>query len=425
MGVPKSGRPTAFGMCMETNSGYVPTTLISGTTYGIGIAVNNPHRFSKIDASRGFSLRPTVTARQKEIDGDFDLHRTILESKTYDGEFTFISDPENLYYPFLGMFGLDVQSALDTSQSPNAYSHLFQTNKARGYQPTYSVEENFGDHIYGRLSTGCVVQRLGLTFNTGGIMATMAMYASRQIPNNYNNASLVPTDYDFGSAPGPYPIVMGGPGDSSKQLVSTASPTYIDVPEQQDGNGPLVWADAVNGSVSGYSNAFMLIDGVAQNIDLLPGMTINIERVISRRQIAGAGYDVSTFIAHEWMISGRMDLLFLDNGLPKVIMKKGTIGFNIKFVGPAILGGSNAYSFEIYLPNLNFTEGGLEIPDNEMLVGGNYVSRQDPSLGHTGQFTLVNSVSNASLAGKAGSTGSQAQAGIGLGGWNQALTGNI
>lgn len=412
MGVPKSGRATAVGMTIETVFGQAPITLATGSNYNIGIAGTNPERFWKINASKGFTLKPTIKPQDKEIDGDFDVHRILLLDKMYDGDFAFLVDPENLYYPLLALLGVDAQTTLhaaDTSHSPAAFAHAFQPNKNRGYVPSLTIEEIFGDHVYGRVETGCVVQKIDFTFGED-ITATMSLYAAHQVPNNYPLAG-VRTNFDYGSAMNTIPPQLGG--DGTKTWNATPTPTYVDVSEPTDGNGPLVFAAITFGSQGGqFASNFLTVDGTGIPVDIVRGNTLSIQRVISRVPVAGTDYDVATFIAHEWTVSGKMDLLFLDNTIPLAVMRKATCGLNFKVVGPPIGTSGYNYQFEVYIPNFNFLEGNLEIPASEMMTGGNFYAKQDPIAGYSVLLTLQNTVTNASLAGTAGSSPG------GLGGWN-------
>jgi hypothetical protein len=399
-------------MCIESVFGAVPVTLQSGSNYNVGIASTNPHRFWKVMPSKGFTPKPTIKPQDKEIDGDFDVHRILLLDRMYDGEFTWLADTESLYYALLGLFGVDGQTtaqAADSTHAPAAYRHAFQANKNRGYAPSFTVEELFGDHVYGRLTSGCVVQKLALTFGED-VTATVALYGAHQTPNNYplNGAR---TDFDYGNTANVYPTQMGGNGTNT--ITGTASPTYVDVAEPQDGNGPLVFAAITYGSQGGaFASNFLTIDGTGYAADLVRGGTLEMTRAISRVPVAGQDYDVATFVAHEWTISGKLDLLFLDNALPKAALARKTVGVNFKVVGPSIGTSGKTYDLEVYLPNINFLESGPEIPATELMVGGNYYAKQDPAAGYSALITVTNTVTNVSLAGTAGSNPG------GLGGWS-------
>ncbi len=414
MGVPKSGRATAVGMAIETTFGTPPTTLISGSNYSIGIASTNPERFFKVLPSKGFPVKPTIKAQDKELAGDFDRHRIVITDRGYLGELTWLADPENLYYALLGVFGVDAQTlvqAATSTQTPAIYSHAFQTNKNRGYMPSFTVEEVFGDHVYGRLTSGVVVQKVSITFGDV-VTATMSLTGGHQVPNNYPNASLVNTDYDYGSATNVIPGQMGGNGTNTWQ--ATSSPTFCDVAEPTDGDGPLVFANMTYGTQSGYSSSFIHVDGSAYTVDILRGMTLNLSRTISAVPVGGGGLDVYTYIAHEWMIDGKVDLLFLDNLFSRAVLAKKTVSMDFLINGPLAGTSGKNWSMEVFLPNLNFSDGGLEIPASEMLSGGNFSAKQDPTLGYAALVTMVNTYTNASLAGTAGSSPG------GLGGWNIA-----
>lgn len=415
MPVPVSGRATAVGMTIESAFGQAPLTLASGSNYNVGIAGSNPERFFKLNPCRGFPVKPEMQVGQSEIDGDFDIHRIFMTARSYQGEFAWPADPENLYYPFLGIFGVDAQTGLDTSQSPNSYGHAFQPNKKRGYQPSFTIEEVFGGRSYGRITTGCVVQKLELTFGRT-VTAQKMVLGAHQAPNNYLNASSARTNYDYGSAQNIIPSQLAGAtlGNGTNTWTVTPSPTYIDVAEPQDYNGPLIFAQMGYGSQGGaFAGALLTVDGAAYGIQLLEGFTISIERKIEALLTALTDYDMATFVGDEWIISGKMNLLFTDNTIPLAVLRRATCGLNLKITGPAINAVSN-YALEAYIPNFNFQEGGVEIPDTHMIVGGTWTAKQDPAQGYSGLFTLTNTVTNAGFGGGGGSQGSAG----GLGGFS-------
>src|SRR5579863_9611889 len=118
------------------------------------------------------------------------------------------------------------------------------------HAPSFSVEEDLGDHTTGRLSAGVVVSRLDLEF--GDILtAKSTLYAHRQIPNSYPNAAGVKTQYGFGSAPSLLPSQMGG--DGMKLIQATAAPVYVDVATGMNGDGPLPFGSMANGTQTGFT----------------------------------------------------------------------------------------------------------------------------------------------------------------------------
>jgi hypothetical protein len=405
----QSGRGSAYGMCIETAFRGVPLTGVANPRT-IGIAATNPHRFMILDPSKGFPVTPTIDVAENEIDGDYEIHRTILQAKSYMGEFAWKVDPENSYYPFLGVFGIDTQTvaqAADTTHSPTVYRHDFKPNGRRGYQPSFVSEEVFGDGTKGRLTSGCIVQKIQITFGKT-VTATMSQYGHRQIPNNYLNPAGVRTDYDFGSTAGLLPNQMGG--DGVKTVLATAAPVYVDVAEVADGNGPLVFAGMGFGSQ--LTTSFITVDGVPINMDLLEGQTLDIERNIQQFQTGGSEYDVGALTANAWKISGKMDILFKDNVIPLAVLKKAKVALNFKLSGSLIGTSGLPYALEVYCPNLNFLQGGVELPATAMMTGGNFQAKKDSVAGYSCMVSLWNTVDNTVLAGQASTTPG------GLGGWN-------
>ena len=78
-------------------------------------------------------------------------------------------------------------------------------------------------------------------------------------------------------------------GDGSIQLVSTASPTYVDVAALAAGNGPLTWASLNYGNASGFAAAYMLVKGQPVTLELLAGSTLSMSRKVDARQAGGSG----------------------------------------------------------------------------------------------------------------------------------------
>jgi hypothetical protein len=416
-------------MCIESAWRSAPVTLVSGPNYSVGIASTNPHRFMLLDASTGFPLKPVIDAAKKEIDGDFEVRRTILQAKQYDGGFTWKVDPENSYYMLLGMLGKDVQTQLafvGSAASNNVFKHVLQPNSTRGYQPSFTIEEIFGDQTIGRLTTGCVVQKLVFTFGPT-VTCQASIYGYRQIPNSYPNSAGARTDYNYTNAYAVMPSQIGG--DGTKQLKATlnTAATYVDVAEPTvggsgTGNGPMTFASAINGTLGGaYATNFLTVDGTGVAIEILPGSTISMERVIDRFQVAGSDFDMGATAAHEWDVTGKLDMLFIDNTIPLAVMRRSNLGLNFKLNGPQI--GTTAYNYgvEFYVPRFNLLDGGVEIPSAAIMTGGNFQAKKDLSgitavsaVNTAVQVILTNTTDNTSLAGTAGTTGAAG----GLGGWN-------
>jgi hypothetical protein len=409
----QSGRPTAVGMALESAWRTVP--FVAGANLqSIGVTGTNPLRFWILNPSKGFPVKPQIEVGEDEIDGDFEIHRTILTGKDYNGDFIWKADPENLYYALLGMFGLDLQTeaqAADTTHSPAVYRHDFRPNGRRGYQPSFTIEEIFGDGTYGRLTSGCIVQKLVFTFGKV-VQVQMSVYGYRQIPNNYPDANGVRTDYDFGSAPTVLPGQMGG--DGSVTIQRTANPTYVDVAETLDGNGPLAFAGMTYGSAAGFANTFLQVDGAPVALDILEGTTITIERNIQKFQTGGSDFDMGATVGNAWKISGKLDVLYRNNILPLSVLKKAAVGLNFRIHGVSIGTSGQKYGLEVFLPKVNFLEGGVEIPATAMMTGGNFIARKDPFLGYSAQLSLWNTVDNSLLGGTAATNPG------GLGGWNNS-----
>lgn len=406
MGVPQSGRSSAVGLAIESVYGNAPITVVSGSNYNIGILSTNPLRFFIVEPGGGFPVKPTKVIGDAEIDGDFEVHRTTLTEKLYDGKDTFKLDPENAYYPLLGMLGRDVETTL----AAGAYQHVMY-HSFPGYQPSFTMEEQFGDATSGRLSSGICVAALNIN-HAAILTGDMTLYAKRQIPNTYPAAANVDTAYDFTNQYGLLPSQLGG--DHTKMVKLTPVPSYVDVAEGNCGNGPLVFANAVNGSASGFSNTFITINDVAYPAKITPGWTIDFARGIERFMTGGSGYDADTPVASGFKASGKMEVLFTENTFPANTLANCKFGINMKFIGPQIGSTGFYYSYEIYCPRVKFLDSNVARDDKAIFTGGAFQCEKDASLGYSARVTLVNSFTHASLAGQHSSYIG------GLGGWTAA-----
>jgi hypothetical protein len=259
-------------------------------------------------------------------------------------------------------------------------------------------------------------------------MCTATVYGYRPIPNNYPNSAGTYADYDYTSSYAVLPAQMGGNG--TIQVARTASPGYVDVAEAtvsatNTGDGPLTYKSMINGTAGGaYASNFLTIDGTGiGGAEILPGSTLSIERVIERFQVGGSGRDMGATAAHEWDVTGKIDLLFVDNTWVKAVQRKSNVGLNFKFAGPAIGTTGLNYGMEFYIPRMNLLDGGVEIPATAMLTGGTFQGKKDlagisgvSALNASVQIILTNTTDNSTFGGTAGSTGAAG----GLGGWNNS-----
>ena len=364
----------------------------------------NPHRFFIVEPGAGVLAKPMLNKPFNELDGGFELKRTILEQKQYEGTFKFFADGENLQYLLMGMFGRDIQTQL----TAGANQHQFSLNSL-GYAPSFSVEEIFGDATYGRLSTGCLVEKLTLDFaNT--LTAEAQVCAFRQIPNSYpQHASLSPADFTFGAAASVYPDCIGGNGTNT--LVRTSQPAYIDVAQGNNGQGPFVFGSAAAGSQSGFSGGFVTIDGASYAAELQPGLQIMLERKLDRQLVMGSGYDQGVVSGQELQVTGKLPVVFTDASIPLAGLRHSDVGLNFKLVGGQIGSTGEMYSLEIYLPRVKLENVGLQANDNLLVVNATFTARADPALGCSALLTLVNSFDSTgvdSLAPGAGGLGGMA-----------------
>lgn len=400
-GNPQSGRSSVVGFAIESAFGSVPLTSLGGNVYSVGIAGTNPNRFFAVDPGGGYDTDPTKDVGTDEQDGDFENHRITLTGKQYPGDDTFKIDPENLYYPLLGLLGRDVETTL----GGGAYRHVFTHQK---YMPSFTQEEQFGDATNGRLSAAVVMDAINIT-HSAILMAKINYHAHRQIPNRYPGPGGTDVDYDFTNVAGLLPSQLGG--DHTKTTKLTVVPGYVDVAEGNCGNGPLVFANARTGTAAGFSNAYITLNDVGYDAKILPGWTLDIMRNIESHMIAGSGFDPAAPVANEFMASGKMDVLFIDNTIPQATLSNCKFGINMAFQGPQIGSSGFYYLYEVYLPRVKFLKANMRRVGKSMMTGGTFQTEKDAALGYSCKITLQNSFTHASLA------GTQPQLGGGLGGW--------
>lgn len=407
----QSGRASAVGLCIESVFRQVPHTGAA-----IGVAAANPHRFFVAEPGGGFPVTPIKNIGRDEITGDREIHRVILTGKDYKGKDSLKVDPENMYSFLLGVFGRDVQTLAaggGTTGNTAAYLHQFTPGK---HLPSFTIEEIFGDGTSGRLSSGVQIQKVSLTFGDV-ITAAADYYGYRQIPNTYPDNNNTLTDYDFGATAGLLPYQMGG--DGTITIARTAAPNYVDVPEGLDMNGPLTFADMTFGTVAGFApttapafaGSFMTVDGVAYAISPLKGWTLDFDNAIQQFMVGGGGYDPSACVANMFEASGKIDILFTDNLIPKAALKNATVALNCAFYGQPIGTSGKRYGLEVHLPRVKFLEGQTDRPATGIITGGKFVAEKDPVTGYSVKCSLLNTVDNTSLAGRDSTTPG------GLGGW--------
>jgi hypothetical protein len=407
----QTGITSAIGMCLEDTHRQVPISVLSGTNYVVGIANSNPHRFFIVDPGGGLIGKPDIETPDNEIDGSPELTRTLLVGKTYDGSYTFKGDGENMYFPMLGIFGRDLQSVAQTG-SPNMWQHIFRIGK---YAPSFSVEEKMGDGTFGRLSSGVLIQRMEFDFGKH-LTCKVQMMPYRQIPNKYVTLAGVATKYGFGQTPVIIPYEMQswlGNGTNTWQV--TAAPGYVDVQQEQptdyENTGPFVFASMAYGLAATNFNtnpasvalaaAFLTIDDVPVNVQILEGISFVVDRKIDGSMTGGSGYDFGASTASQVTTTGKISVLFQDETFQLSALSHAKVALNFKLVGVAPgTTGVQQYIFDVYLPNLRIkVPEGPTISDGPMLTGGDFVARRDPTLGFSVAMTLINTVDNTKLAG--------------------------
>lgn len=402
MGNPQSGRQSIVGLAIESSFRSAPLTSLGGNVYNVGIVNTNPMRFFTAEPGGGFADGTTKEVGTDEQDGDAEIHRVTLTGKTYQGKDSAKLDPENLYYPALGIFGRDVETTL----AAGAYKHIF-TPTVRSF-PSYTMEEQYGDKSSGRLSTGLIFPGLHITH--GAILQWQTdYYAHRQIPNRYPAGGYVDTDYDFTSAAALLPSQLGG--DGTKTVKLNLVPTSIDVAEGNCGNGPLVHGAMRFGNAAGFGSTFVTLNDVAVDARIQPGWVLDIVRDIESHMSGGSGFDPTDPVANVFNVSGKMDVLFLDNTITAANLSNCKFGINMQYVGAQIASTGFYYSYEIYLPRVKLLNAPVTRSQKTMMVPLTFQAEYDPSLGYSAKMTLQNSYTHAALLGGGGGSG-----GVG-GGW--------
>lgn len=364
-----------------------------------------------MDPGGGIQGSPNIVTPNDEIDGDVTMQRTMLVAKSYAGEFPFKGDGENMFEPLLAIFGKDVQTQVagagSTTITP-VYKHVY-TPSSPGYFPSFTFEEIFGDANYARLTSGVITEELSLDFNS--ILQCRERVAGyRQTPNKYGDLQ-----YDFGSATANLiPTEMGG--NATKCFERTATPTFVDVAQLNNGNGPFVWGGMGFGNESGFSAAFVKVDGSAKTVNILPGIKINIKRMIESFLVGGSGYDPGACVGNALEITGSMDILFQDNTIPLAALSNSRIELNFVFDGIYIGSSAVKYRIEVYIPHAKFLRNPVVMPNGAIHVGGEFACKKDATSGWPIKISLTNAFSNANLVGLAGSSGNQG----GGGGWLNA-----
>jgi len=404
----QTGLSSAVGLCLEDTWRRAPLTNLSGSNYAIGVSNINPHRFWVLEPGGGLPAKPEIVVADNEIDGDVQTSRTMKTAVTYDGEFSWKGDGENLYYPLLGIMGRDVQTTIQAAGSvitAGVFSHKLLPSK---YAPSFTCEEIFGDATYGRASTGVVVQHVELDF-AKIVMAKAKLIPYRQVPNQYSNAANALTDYNFGATPAIIPRQLSGYyGNATNTWTRTATPGYCDVQQEQPtmkyGTGPFVFANMTYGLQAGnFAGAFMTVDDVPVAVDFLEGCNLTIDRSIKADMTGGSGYDPGACTGSQLTFAGKISILYKDTTIQLAALRHSKFGLNFQIIGVTPgSGGTAYYLIDVYLPNCKFTEPeGPNIVDGPIITGGAFKARRDPTLGYACQITIQNTFDNRTLAGVA------------------------
>jgi hypothetical protein len=388
----QSGWTSAVGLAIESQWLNVPLTG-SGNPYTIGIAGSNPLRFQIIEPSMG--IEPVAMLDNKdEVDGSIEDVRQTLLAKTYKGQFSFPVDAETLYYWAIGMLGRDVQTTVAASGggNPAVYDHAMSPYL---HAPSFTVEEDLGTRMFGKLTSGAIVEGLSLDF--GQMLTAKGMLTGhRHIPNTYP-LSGVNTEFVFGSNVGLLPTQMGGSGTT--QVISTASPSYVDVAAAASGNGPLTWASLNYGNQTGFTSAYMLVKGQPVTIELLAGSTLEMSRKLDSRQSGGSGYDPGSATGGKLKGKGKLVAIYSNMMLPAAAMDFSQIGLDLLFRGPQIGTTGYYYELEVYLPHMKLVRAPVGEQNDTILINSDYVVRMDTTGAHGIQLRLRNTFNNASMAG--------------------------
>ena len=391
MATPQSGPVSAIGMAPETTAKYVPITGGSNPRT-FGTASTNPARFFIVNPGSG--IVPTaITQVPTEVDGNIERIRHFMTGATYQGEVSGFVDTEEIAYILMGVFGRCVQTTAQAADSTHsvAYKKVHTPNLKC---PTFSVEEVFGDGTYGRLTSGVVVQ--SLTINLGDMLTWRAgLQGMRQVPNTFLSGG-TETEYDYGSTAMTIPTDMGG--DGSKTLIRTASPSYVTGAQGNHGNTQLAFAGQKYGAESGFSSAYVTIDGTGFTTnDFLPGGSITITREVEFGMAAGSGRNPEAFCTRSVSINGQLRFTFQDNTLPKALLghKKGAV--NAKWEGSQIGTSGVNYGLELHIPNARFNRSPVVAEAGCITVTADIDAIYDSTSAYGVKLTTWDSFNTASL----------------------------
>ncbi len=393
--MPYSGIGGAVGMAVESQFCTAPLTG-SASPYTLG-STENPLRFFTTQPGGGLNGESTLDVKP-EIDGGVERKRITLTGKTYQGNFSWLADTENLYYPLLGILGRDMQS----STQAGVYTHLMRPGSAA---PSFTMEEQMGDPNWARLSSGVMLEGLDIELSSI-ITARMTLRAHRQIPNTYPSSSGTQSDVLFGATPATLPVSMGG--DGVKTVIRTASPAFVDLDAGQEGNGPLVFAQISAGT---HQAELLTANGSPVNAEILPGSRISIARTLDSRQTAGSGFDPGAVVGGLLSITGRLVCLYEDFSLPASMLAFRQVALNFAVTGSSIGTTGTASRLEIWLPHIKLQKVPLMHTAGAILIDADFTARLDPVSGSSIQISLTNGFNTSGLSGQSsGSTG-------GLSGW--------
>jgi len=365
----------------------VPVT--AGSPGQIGIATTNPARFKKVNPGGGIIAKP-LTTKPQLIDALYSPSQHYHHGNEYKGGFGGFFDPEACYYDCRYHFGRSVQTTAQilTTTKIAAYKHVMYPVRKTA---TCVIESKIEDGDFGLLDAGVVID--SFEFDLADMLTYQAGYtAAAHVPNTYDSAG-TKTDYNFTSTGASLPSRMGG-----FSVATTTTPSFVDNTAGNQGNGSLAFADVAYGVETGFSAAYVSINGTNfTTTRFLTGSKIRSVRTLVSKQTLGTGRDPDNLICTEGMVTGTLIFTYEDNAALLAMMGHKQISMNIKFAG-GLMGTSGIQSaMEFYIPNARINSAPLQIGMGEVVLSMEFDAIYDATALTDFKITLWNTVDASGL----------------------------
>jgi len=386
---PLAGSVSAIGITPESTYLTVPVTSTQ-----IGVATTNPARFGNVLPGGGIIPTPK-TQKPSVIDANYVPTQHFHLANEYKGGFSGFIDPEVMYYPMRAHFGRAVQTTAQaaTTLLSAAYKHVFTPVRKTA---TCVIEEKFEDGDYGRVTAGCVFDRM--SFTLGDVLGyEFGVTGHAQVPNTYDSAG-VKTDYDFTSSAANLPSRMGGASTKT-----TTSPSFVDIAQGNQGNGALAFAGQAYGAESGFGATILTINGSSfTNHKFLEGSKIDSVRTLVSNPVGGSGRDPEALVCTQGMVTGTLNFTFEASDLVLAALGHKKLAVNVKYIGSQIGTSGIYYAIEFYIPNARVNSAPVRVSDTMLMVSLEFDAIYDASAGQDFKVSIWNSLTAAALGDVAG-----------------------